>query len=105
MVIEVTGQNFEEEVLEANSPVLVDLCAPWCGPCRMVSPLVARLSQDYIGKFKFCKLNIDEAPQIAIKYQVMSIPTLMFFKDGEVADRVVGTVPGRVLQTKIESLL
>ena len=64
MVIEITDQNFEEEVLKSNSPVLVDLYTPWCGPCRMVSPLVERLSQEYVGKFKFCKLNVNEAPQI-----------------------------------------
>jgi thioredoxin 1 len=105
MVIEITDQNFEEEVLKSSLPVLIDLWAPWCGPCRMVSPLIERLSQRYSGKFKFCKLNIDVAPKIARKYHIMSIPTLMFFKDGEVADTVVGAVPERVLQTKLDSLL
>lgn len=105
MVIEVTDQNFEEEVLKSNLPVLVDLWAPWCGPCRVVSPLVERLSQRYDGKFKFCKLNVGEAPQIATKYRITAIPTLMFFKDGEAADTVVGAVPEQVLQLKIDSLL
>ncbi len=105
MVLEITDQTFEEEVTKSTKPVLVDLWAPWCGPCRMVSPVVERLSEKYEGKFKFCKMNVDENPKTASKYRIMSIPTLMFFKDGQAVDTVVGAVPEAVLQPKIEELL
>jgi thioredoxin 1 len=105
MVLEITDQTFEEEVTKSTKPVLVDLWAPWCGPCRMVSPVVERLSEKYEGKFKFCKMNVDENPRTASKYRIMSIPTLMFFKDGQAVDTVVGAVPEAVIQPKIEELL
>jgi thioredoxin 1 len=105
MVLDVTDQNFEEEVIKSTKPVLVDLWAPWCAPCHIVSPVVERLSEKYEGKFKFCRLNVDENQRTAAKYGIMSIPTLMFFKDGKVADAVIGAVPESVLQPKIEELL
>jgi thioredoxin 1 len=105
MVLEITDQTFEEEVTKSTKPVLVDLWAPWCGPCRMVSPVVERLSEKYEGKFKFCKMNVDENPRTASKYRIMSIPTLMFFKDGQAVDMVIGAVPEAVIQPKIEELL
>ena len=105
MVTEVTDQDFEEEVIKSTLPVLVDLWAPWCGPCRIVAPVVDKLAGKYEGKFKFCRLNVDENPQTASKYRVMSIPTLMFFKNGEAVDTVIGAVPERVLQPKIDELL
>ena len=105
MVIEVTDKNFEDEVIKSALPVLVDLWAPWCGPCRMVAPVIDKLAEDYDGKFKFCRLNVDENPQTASKYRIMSIPTLMFFKGGEAVDTVIGAVPERALQPKIEGLL
>jgi len=105
MVLEVTDQTFEEEVIKSTQPVLVDLWAPWCGPCRMVSPVVERLSEKYEGKFKFCKMNVDENPKTATKYRIMSIPTLIFFKDGQAVDTVIGAVPEAVLQHKIDGLL
>ncbi len=105
MVNEVTEDNFEEEVLKSETAVLVDFWAPWCGPCHMVSPVVEKLSGDYEGKFKFCKINVDEAQKIAMEYAIMGIPTLMFFKDGKKVDKVVGAVPEDTIRPKIEALI
>ncbi len=105
MVTEITDKSFEEDVLKSNMPVMLDLWAPWCGPCRMVAPLVEKLSGDYQGKVKFCKMNVDQNPDIAAKYHVMSIPTLLFFKDGKVVDTVIGAVPERTLKPKIENIV
>lgn len=105
MVIEVTNQNFEDEVIKSTLPVLVDLWAPWCRPCLMVAPVVDSLAEKYNGRVKFCRLNVDENPQVAARYRIMSIPTLMFFKGGEVVDTVIGAVPERALQPKIDELL
>ena len=105
MVIEVTDQNFEGEVIKSTLPVLVDLWAPWCRPCLMVAPVVDSLAEKYNGRFKFCRLNVDENPKVAARYRIMSIPTLMFFKGGEAVDTVIGAVPERALQPKIDELL
>ena len=105
MVTDVTDQGFEETVIKSTLPVLVDLWAPWCGPCRMVAPVVDKLAEKYQGKFKFYRLNVDENSQTASKYGVMSIPTLIFFKDGKAVDTVIGAVAERVLQSKIDDLL
>jgi thioredoxin 1 len=105
MVVDVSDQTFESEVIKSSLPVLLDLWAPWCGPCRMVVPVIESLEAKYDGKIKFCRLNVDENPQTAAKYRIMSIPTLMFFKNGEVANTVIGAVPERVLQPKIDALL
>jgi len=105
MVTDITDQNFDDEVLKSTLPVLVDIWAPWCGPCRMVEPVVDKLAEKYDQRFKFCRLNVDQNPQSATNYQIMSIPTLIFFKDGQMVDRVVGAVPERVLEPKIEALL
>jgi len=105
MVTDITDQNFDDEVLKSTLPVLIDIWAPWCGPCRMVEPVVEKLAEKYDQRFKFCRLNIDQNPQTATNYQIMSIPTLIFFKDGKIADRVIGAVPERVLEPKIEALL
>ena len=105
MVTDVSDQTFESEVIKSSLPVLLDLWAPWCGPCRMVAPVIESLEGKYNGKVKFCRLNVDENPQTAARYRIMSIPTLMFFKDGQVADTVIGAVPERVLQPKIDALL
>jgi len=105
VVIDITDQNFEEEVLKSTLPVMVDLWAPWCGPCRMVAPVIDSLAEKYDKRFKFCRLNVDQNPQTATKYRVMSIPTLMFVKDGQVVETVVGAVSEQVLKPKVEALL
>jgi thioredoxin 1 len=105
MVTDVSDQTFESEIIKSSLPVLLDLWAPWCGPCRMVAPVVEKLAETYDGRVKFCRLNVDENPQTAVKYGIMSIPTLMFFKEGQVVDTVVGAVPERTLQPKIDALL
>lgn len=105
MVIDISDQTFEDEVLKSSLPVLVDLWAPWCGPCRMIAPVVERLAEKYDKRFKFCRLNVDQNPQTASRYKIMSIPTLMFFKDGKVVDTVIGAVSEQVLQPKIEELI
>jgi len=105
MVADITDQDFEKEVIKSTLPVLLDLWAPWCGPCRMVAPIVDKLAEKYSDKFKFFRMNVDENPQTASKYQVMAIPTLIFFKNGEAVDTVVGAVQERVLEPKIDELL
>ena len=105
MVTDVSDQDFEEQVIKSTQPVMVDLWAPWFGPCRMVAPVVDKLAETYQGKFKLYRLNIDENPETARQYRVMSIPTLLFFKDGKAVDTVIGAVPESTLQPKIDALL
>ena len=105
MVLEISDQSFEAEVLKSTQPVLLDMWAPWCGPCRMVGPVIDKLSEQYKGKFKFCKMNVDDNQKTAGKFNVMSIPTLIFFKNGKAIDTVVGAQSESALKSKIESLL
>ncbi len=91
--LHLTQGNFQSEVLESDKPVLVDFWAAWCGPCRMVAPVVDQLASEYDGKAKVAKLDVDECPDIARQYGVMSIPTLIVIKDGQVAEKAVGALP------------
>jgi thioredoxin 1 len=102
---EVKEADFKEVVLDSELPVLVDFWAPWCGPCRMVAPVVEEIAQQYEGKVKVVKLNTDENPQIASQYGIRSIPTLMVFKNGEKQEMVVGAVPKTTLSNTLEKHL
>lgn len=106
-MIEARSQSFTEEVLEASRtvPVLVDFWAPWCGPCRMVGPVVEELAKEYKGKAKVGKLNTDDAPDIASRFGIRSIPTLLFFKNGAVVQQLVGAYPKGKISEKLESAL
>ena len=102
---EVTDTNFQVEVLESEVPVLVDFWAPWCGPCRMVAPVVEEIAQERGGQLKVVKMNIDENQNTAVQFNVMSIPTLMLFRNGEVAKTVIGAYPKRKLEAELEPAL
>lgn len=104
MAVDINDQNFEQEVIKSDLPVVVDFWAPWCGPCRTMAPVVDKLSEEYKGKVKFCKLNVDDNKTMAGKYQVMSIPMLLFFKKGEVVDQSLGAVSEKALKSKVEAL-
>ena len=103
--VEITDSNFDQEVLKAETPVLVDFWAEWCGPCRMVGPVVEELAGDYEGKVKVGKVDVDTNPQISMKYGIRSIPSLLIFKDGEVVDQIVGAVPKPHLQKQLDAQL
>lgn len=105
MTIEFTDANFEELALKTDKPVLVDFWAEWCGPCRMVGPLVSELSDEYEGKAVIGKVDVDSNPGISSKYGIRNIPTLLFFKDGEIVDKQVGAVPKDVLAQKLDAQL
>jgi len=104
-VSEFTDANFENEVLKSDQPCLVDFWAEWCGPCRMVGPVVEEIAKDYGGRLKVGKLNVDQNGQTAAKYGIMSIPSLLLFKQGKVVDQIVGAVPKKQMVEKIDKIL
>ena len=101
MIVTITQDNFEAEVTQSKLPVLVDFWASWCGPCRMLSPVVDELAEQYDGKVKFGKVNVDEQPRLAMNYSVQSIPTLLLFRDGKAVNKSIGVVP----KASIEEML
>ncbi len=105
MALEFTDSNFEELVLKSDKPVVVDFWAEWCGPCRMVGPVVEEIGKEYEGKAVVGKLNVDNNAQVSMKYGIRSIPTILFFKNGEVVDRSVGAVPKAQLTQKLDGQL
>ena len=104
-VVEFTESGFDQEVLKSPLPVLVDLWAAWCGPCRIIAPVVEELAGTYQGKMKMGKLNVDDHPQVAARFRIMNIPTLLLFKGGQEVDRIVGVVPKEELARRIERIL
>ncbi len=105
MEVTLTAENFQKEVLEFELPVLVDFWAEWCAPCLMIAPTIEEIAQEYSGRLKVGKLNVDENPTIAAKYNIQSIPTLLIFKEGKVIEQIVGALPKEALKSKIDAIL
>jgi len=104
-VVEVTDQDFEQEILKVEIPALVDFWAAWCGPCKMVAPVVEELAKEYKGKIKIAKMNVDENRQTPAKFGIRNIPTLILFKNGEVVQTIIGAQPKSYLETELKKLL
>lgn len=103
MALEITDANFDTEVINSDKPVLIDFWAVWCGPCKLIAPVVEEVSKEYEGRFKVGKMDIDNNPNVAMKYGIRSIPTLLIFKDGKVVDQIVGAVPKNVITSKMDA--
>ncbi len=104
-VLQIEGNRFQEEVVRSPQPVLVDFYADWCGPCKIIEPIIGQLSKEYDGKVKFVKIDTDANQELAVQFGIMSIPTVMFFSNGKVDDIVIGAVPASVLKAKLDSLV
>ena len=105
MAEELTDASFDSKVVKSSAPVLVDLWAPWCGPCRMLSPIIERIGEEYKGKVNVFKLNTDDNPQTAIQFRVQAIPTLLFFKGGKMVEQLVGVQPEKEIKNRLDNLL
>lgn len=103
MALELTDTNFEELVIKSDKPVIVDFWAEWCGPCRMVGPLVEELAKDYEGKAVIGKVNVDNNPNVSAQFGIRNIPTILYFKNGQVVDKQVGVAPKSALETKLKA--
>ena len=104
-LFEITDSNFEAEVLKSDIPVFVDIWAPWCGPCRIVCPIIEGLANEYAGKMKVCKLNVDDNSETAMKYQIQSIPTILIFKGGKEVQRLICARPKQVFKKEIDAVI
>jgi len=102
---ELTSANFEQEVMQAQEPVLVDFWAPWCGPCRMMAPVIDAIAAKFSGRLKVAKVNVDESGDLAAQFEIRSIPTLIMFKNGQAVDRLIGAVPESELTERLERFL
>ncbi|MGD0146270.1 MAG: thioredoxin [Nitrososphaerales archaeon] len=104
-VLHINGSKFQDEVVRSSQPVLVDFYADWCGPCKIIEPIIAQLSKEYEGRVKFVKIDTDADQELATQFGIMSIPTVMFFSKGKVEDTVIGAAPASVFKTKLDSLV
>lgn len=105
MIVEINEQTFEEEVIKSSQPVVVDFWAAWCGPCRSLAPIMEQVAKEYGGKVKFTKVNVDQNQALTARFGIKGIPTLLFFKDGQVVDQEVGFIPRNAVVEKIDGLL
>lgn len=105
MAKEITDANFEEQIIKSGKPALIDFWAVWCGPCKMIEPIIEELAERYKDRAVVGKMNVDENYNVPVQYGIRAIPTILFFKDGEVVDRVVGVVPAAVLEDKLKKLI